>query len=469
MAMGAIAALSLFLAATMGAASAFTPGCLITGMRFIDPVSTTPPKASGARSCQNLCAANSSCNGFTYYPDSGECWFSGSGAGTNLTLQAPGVPAYSGPKTCASPSPACSVSLIGEWPADTPLDSNAAFSTGYQPGVLQCWPKTSFNGSYGGCSEISTLDDTAAGWPGKCLGLQPKTLVGDETCEGTCKADVMCPGFQVGTDGSCWQGLGEGCYGGAPWNKSWTPSSAKRFGRGSIARVKELVGVQLIGLKLVFDKANADLMDDAVSQCKKVCYSVLKCQYWQFDRVSGCWIEDPAAPLPYPLTKASIRNSTYGSNVVGGEFIQRECSLIVTPTTTTTTEAAGGFPWWGWLLLALLLLCCIGGILALLLCGQKPKKAKKSQRALAKPPTPLVAEPVPTMQRAMPVYTSAPVYTAPPVYTAAPVYAAPMAAPAGSVVVPPPTTASRAAPLVTVAPMAAPVITQQEFMAMNAP
>lgn len=467
-----MAALWLFLGAALGTASAFTPGCLITGMRFIDPVYVNPNRTAGATACQNLCEADVLCSGFTYYPNSGECWPSASGSGSKLAPQEPGVPAYAGPKTCPDHSIACPASLVGDWPKSTAAESNAAFNTGYQPGVLQCWPKTTFNGSYGSCSEVSTLDDTATGWPGKCLGLAPKTLVGSETCEGTCLADLTCPGFQIGSDGSCWQGLGEGCFNDAPWNYTWLPTSAKRFQRGTVHKVKDLVGVQVQGLQKVFDKANADAMADAAKQCAHVCYSVLECQYWQLDNVSGCWIEGPdVSPLPYPLTTASLLYDTsYAANMVAGEFIQRVCSsafpttvATTTTTTTTTTEGAGGFPWWGWLLIALLLLCCICAILAYVLGGQKPKKAKKSKRALSTSAP--VANPVPTMQTAMPVYTQAPVYTATPVYTvpapvrtvavpvAAPV-AAPVTTPAASVAISAPLQVSREVPMVVSAPMA---------------
>lgn len=467
-----MAAFALLVATTLGAASAFTTGCLIVGQRFTDGTKYNG-QVLEASSCQNLCANETTCNGFTYFPDSDECWFSASGASTELVPQQTDVRAYAGPKNCTVPPAACSATLTGAWPGSTPAESNAAFSTGYQPAPLQCWPYDETADNYDSCSEVTILDNMADGWPGRCLGLMRITLSNNQTCENTCRDDVTCAMYQKGDDGSCWQGLGEGCYDQPSWNQSFQPEAAQRFQRGDVIVMKDMKKIQILGLKRVFDKEDMDMMgmDVAKIQCKKSCYSALKCQYWQLNEVSGCWIEGANA-LPYPLTAANVETGTAdANNTIAGEYIQRRCTSLIptvapppsstvpptvpptmstmaptsTTTTTTTTEAAGGFPWWGWLLLALVALCCICGIIACVLASQKPKKAKKAKRTL-RPQQP-VQQPVPTMQTAMPVYYAAPVATAP-VYTAAPpqptyTYTAPP--PMASVGVPAP--ASRAAPL----------------------
>lgn len=435
-------------AAMLGTTTCFQAGCLIEGMRYTDPMNgVAPTNAANATACQNLCEKHAGCLGFTYYPNSGACYFSTTGAGAKLTPTSGSVGdpmAYSGPPVCADPSPACPAKITATvWPADNVEDSMAAFNIGYQPVKNQCWPMTASDGSKGNCDDISTLDDTDLGWPGRCLGMTKFTLQDNQSCEEACLADVYCPGYQVGSDESCWHGLGRGCFNAARWNESWTPVKAKRFQRGKIHVLKKLVNVQVEGLQNVFDKATYDKMSDPASQCRKACYAVFGCQYWQLNNETGCWVELPyVTKVQYPLTTAGLLDhTTLAPNFVDGEFIQHSCLALpvipsITPTTTqstttttTTTEVAGGFPWWAWLLVALGLILICAALAAMMLCARKPAKTKKRAAKLHKT-TPLVdprspgasvplvqAQPVPTVQTAAPVYTvfaPAQLFTAPP-------------------------------------------------------
>lgn len=348
--------------------------------------------------------------------------------------------AYSGPAVCPDPSPACPANITAAvWPAETAEDSNAAFNIGYQPVRSQCWPMTAWNGSMSNCADIITLDDTDLSWPGKCLGMTKFTLQADQSCEEACRADLYCPGYQVGSDDSCWHGLGRGCFNAANFNETWTPKEAKRFQRGDIHVLKKLANVQVTGLQNVFDKANYDLMQDPASQCRKACYAVFGCQYWQLNNETGCWVELPDdEKVQYPLTTAGLHDhTTPAPNFVDGEFIQHLCLRpIVMPTytptttvsTTTTTEAAGGFPWWGWLLVALgLMLICAALAAAMMLCARKPVKSKKrATRPRLPQATPPVASvpsvPLIQAQPVSPVQTMQPVYTT---YTPVPQFAVP--------------------------------------------
>lgn len=265
-------------------------------------------------------------------------------------------------------------------------------------------------------------------------------------------ANISCPGFQVGSDGTCWQGVGMGCYAGVSWNKTWQPTLAKRFQRGQVRVIKEMKGVQIMGLQKVFDTLNMGLMPDPIAQCKKYCYSVLRCQYWQLDNQTGCWVELPdVQTVQYPLTTAGVHyNSSHAPYMIAGEYIQRTClptptsppapvsipplvaaPLAATATTTTTTGAAGGFPWWGWLLLALLLCCCLGlaGAAVFLLGGFRKQKPKKTRSAPRKTRTAPAAAPPPVVPSvAVPGSFSRAASRSPPVttvHTLMPMYSAP--------------------------------------------
>jgi len=117
---------------------------------------------------------------------------------------------------------------------------------------------------------------------------------------------------------------------------------------GNYRVLKEWTGVQILGLRNVFDTVNVKKMQefgqDAAENCRNICLSRIRCQFWQMDTASGCWIEDPADDcwvddpsdkveckfnhhsarvVPYPLTTSALVENfpTAGRS----EFIQRFC------------------------------------------------------------------------------------------------------------------------------------------------
>lgn len=397
----------LAIATSLGTAAAFEPGCLAKGFTFSDPVSGTPhATVAGATSCGNMCVGDSSCKGFTYLPTSGECWFSQSGSPEKMVSSTQASYVGWPGALCSSPPAACvaSVKQGSDWPAATAEGSRAAFNIGYQPASLQCWPVTAFSGEPESCGEVIVLDDTATGWAGKCEGLSPVTVPENTTCETMCFTDVNCPSYQVGTDGSCWHGVGMGCWSNVAWNKSWTPVAAKRYQRGTIRVLQTLDKVQVTGLTQVFDQQDAANMPDPAKQCANTCYSVMDCQYWQLVNSASCYIELPPRSVAYPLTTADAPNATVP---IVGEFIQHVC--LESSVTTTTTQEAGGIPWWGWFLIALALLCCLCCILGAILkmcCGTEEKETSRGLKMEEVPVIP--AQPVATQMYQVPMYQQAP-------------------------------------------------------------
>lgn len=143
-----------------------------------------------------------------------------------------------------------------------------------------------------------------------------------------------------------------------------------------------------MGLQHVFDGASLALMPDPALQCRKTCYSILGCEYWQLHAQKGCFVEIPSVgKVEYPITTSSVVSPHSSRDWVAGEYIRRMCASVT--TTTTLIEAFEG-PWWGWWLIALGLVLVCGGILTLfpLLCRDKrPKRRTRSFPAEVIAPT----------------------------------------------------------------------------------
>lgn len=216
--------------------------------------------------------------------------------------------------------------------------------------MAQCWTRFP-NASFVPCDEITVLEDTATGWPGKCNMMRPHEVEEPviQNCKQACYADPECSGWQVNHLGDCYHGLGENCWTNPTWDgQGIRPKAGQRLMHGTFRPLKKWTGVQILGLRNVFDDSNAKKMkesgEDPAQNCKSVCLSKIRCQYWQMDDVSGCWIEDPiddcwvddpsakveckynhhsARVVPYPLTKSALVMNAASAGE--SEFIQRFC------------------------------------------------------------------------------------------------------------------------------------------------
>lgn len=107
------------------------------------------------------------------------------------------------------------------WPGRASLSySTSHLRGGKQPYSLECWPKR-WDGAPLACTEappcfagfasrqVSVLDDTTNGWPGKCRGLVEIKGVNGTDCGRNCRENPSCPSWQNTVYYSCWQGLGK--------------------------------------------------------------------------------------------------------------------------------------------------------------------------------------------------------------------------------------------------------------------
>merc|ERR1711871_1893561 len=75
--------------------------------------------------------------------------------------------------------------------------------------------------------------------------------------------------------------------------------------------------------------------------CRDLCYSSIVCQYWQFYKSDGCWIdkgEIKPADFKTGLTKDGSPGYKSGSTLTKdslGEYIQHFCKPPVVPDTAT--------------------------------------------------------------------------------------------------------------------------------------
>jgi hypothetical protein len=149
-----------------------------------------------------------------------------------------------------------------------------------------------------------------------------------------------------------------------------------------------LKGMEIRNLKMVFDASYFSKRDDAIQNCKDVCYSDILCQFWQYNGEDGCFVENPPMhTVAYPLTLNDVRtDSDFARTVIAGEYILHRCPKHDGEFTEKDEGAQftmvpwewnwfafhwpwdeGGWPWWGWLLFVLGCSCCC--LCCMLFCG----------------------------------------------------------------------------------------------------
>lgn len=337
------------LAAVLCTEAAEVPlGCFLYGWKISDAIWGTPNpvNATDALHCQQICVNTPHCETFGFQPAWKDCWL---GSKMQVPARSSAVSFVSGPAKCAvagqfgtglSASPACALSPSSDFPGDTALQSASDFADDMVPVPLQCWPHLP-NGELALCKglPVETLEDTATGWPGKCLGLARTDLPMTEDCESSCRGNVSCASFQeVRTEGGllqCWQGTGYDCF---RDDAQVNVVQAKRFMHGHYRVLKDLRGYEVTGLQYAFEGSFFSDVNEAVKMCNHTCLSNIGCHAWRFSTGDGCWFDDPLrGSLTYPpSSKDFISNTEAAALVVAGEYIQRLCEVPQDLTGSTT-------------------------------------------------------------------------------------------------------------------------------------
>uniref|UniRef100_A0A7S4WAZ9 Calmodulin n=1 Tax=Alexandrium monilatum TaxID=311494 RepID=A0A7S4WAZ9_9DINO len=280
-------------------------------------------------SCQRRCQNTTNCKFFGYSQDDRTCWLAG-GDAVFTDYLAKGI--ITGPRNCPHPPAACVEVPAKGFPGETAEDTRVFFPSHRVPEKLECWPKNITGGFYDSCPDITVIEDTAHDWPGLCSGTHKVIVPWGETCQSYCRKKVTCSVYQVRNDTgkSCWHSKlfgGSNCYMRNPEQHIKPPIKAQRLLHGRVRVLAETTGVQILGLVKVFDENYfLNVTRDAVPACRNNCYSNIGCQWWQYSRSSGCFVEDPRTPVPFPVTRQSWRTSgDFAATVIGGEYIQHVC------------------------------------------------------------------------------------------------------------------------------------------------
>mmetsp|Transcript_35327 Transcript_35327/g.75282 ORF Transcript_35327/g.75282 Transcript_35327/m.75282 type:complete len:714 (+) Transcript_35327:42-2183(+) len=300
------------------------PGCFFDKQKF-SPTLDSGHQEPSLINCQRACRWNSTCSAFNYWPTTSDCQFVDRHSAT-LSASTDTVAGLAFCRGDLQRSECLTDKPGNGFPGYTASGSDAAWPAGRQPGRGSCWP-VDFFGSFARCDSYVILEDTTKGWAGRCLGFFPKPeVVGEAACSKLCQQDPKCPAWKVGANGSCLHGLGEDCFDRA----NPRAAAGQRLMHGKVRVLMDLTGWHILGLRRVFvDHAGyfAD-SDDAVSSCRRICYSAIECQYWQYTPKYGCWVDDPWADyrLPDPLTLDWAKRSTpFALDVIAGEMIQHYC------------------------------------------------------------------------------------------------------------------------------------------------
>ncbi|CAK9009276.1 APPLE domain-containing protein [Durusdinium trenchii] len=262
------------------------------------------------------------------------------------------IPATPANQECPSLNPACTALPDPSFPAETPPQTMEAWPGGVQPTPLQCWPRRS-DGLPSRCRNqtASVLEDTEDGWPGQCDGMvKIVDLRGGETCQTRCMLTPLCSVWAIESSSDaygaavCWHGmLGHNC---SHNSNGIRPSRAQRLQHGTYRVLMQTVGVQILGLHNSFGGTVYGDWQEGAKHCKLECRSYLLCQYWQYSRVYGCFLEMPQrSAVGYPLTTTGVfrsvnRNSEAARDIVAGEMIQHNCVGEMSAIPTAAPSAA---------------------------------------------------------------------------------------------------------------------------------
>eukprot|EP00434_Breviolum_minutum_P027830 symbB.v1.2.024616.t1/scaffold2344.1/size81749/3 len=211
------------------------------------------------------------------------------------------------------------------------------------PAKLGCWPKDYVGKKFMACPRVTVVEDTNTGWPGLCEGLKEVVVPYQETCQSWCEKKASCSVWQeVQKENSlekvCYQTFwspGVDCYTARLFKNGtedfgFKPLRAQRLMRGEVRVLKKLSFVHIDGLKRVFNENYFAKQEDAVKACQTICYSDLGCQWWIYNRLRGCFVEDISHQrLPVPMTTQTFRVfASEAAEVLDGEYIQHQCKEI---------------------------------------------------------------------------------------------------------------------------------------------
>jgi len=315
-------------------------GCYYKHARYESPFAHKT-NASTIHECQQKCveSVGLKCFFFGFHPFSGACHL----APADAAFAPYSHDFYAGPKVCPEQPVVCTDVPTPAFPAADAEMSKMAWPVHMVPAKLGCWPKDYVGKKFMACPRVTVVEDTNTGWPGLCEGLKEVVVPYQETCQSWCEKKASCSVWQeVQKENSlekvCYQTFwspGVDCYTTRLFKNGtedfgFKPLRAQRLMRGEVRVLKKLSFVHIDGLKRVFNENYFAKQEDAVKACQTICYSDLGCQWWIYNRLQGCFVEDISHQrLPVPMTTQTFRVfASEAAEVLDGEYIQHQCKEI---------------------------------------------------------------------------------------------------------------------------------------------
>ncbi|CAE7948221.1 Mss51 [Symbiodinium sp. KB8] len=132
-----------------------------------------------------------------------------------------------------------------------------------------------------------------------------------------------------------------------------TVQAAQRLQHGKVHVMKSLVGIKVNKLYNfgLYAEGSQEL---SISRCRDWCYSSISCEYWQYSKNDGCWVDAPSLSskrgndvsnvVDYPLTAASVTTGTPEANsMIAGEYITHYCPPEQAPIPIVAGSSASSF------------------------------------------------------------------------------------------------------------------------------
>lgn len=317
---GTVGLVPAVLAVLLGspATASLPTGCILHGRTWYGSTECSPKPAniSDAEACRAACGSVSGCRNFSFWPEQDDCILICDVAGE---LQDAENDVLTGPRVCEEAAcyalPAATFpgsSEMADWP-----------SLGYQPQSLQCWP--------GFCDKVEYVDNAPASqsWIMTCEIWEQTELHGGESCKERCHSEAGCSSFGISSHDDCFLSNGFDCHAAsAALASNQLPEVPQTVLRGDVRVLRSLGGVRVPGLEMAFKVADytGHTVQDASRMCAQVCYSILACQYWQFNTdpvYGGCWLQYEELSVRYPLHDGDLLLAD--PDWAFGEYIQHTC------------------------------------------------------------------------------------------------------------------------------------------------
>jgi len=237
----------------------------------------------------------------------------------------------------------------------------------------------------------------------QCMGLTDATsytgITTAEECQQECGSESLCADWQFNPKTLCWMGNGYDCN---AERSELEDESSGRWMHGDVTVLGSLTEKKIDMSGLLKSKgkptdAKGDLLENVVGAdiCKKMCYSMIMCQYWQFNEDGECFVDngmnraldDGLQPEEYTIDS---------DDVFAGEYIEHYCPPPPVPPTPPAPRLRAAEPektdlTWLWILLGILAALILAAI-AYYCLKPKPKKPTRKpviKKEPEKPPVPV--------------------------------------------------------------------------------